>query len=220
MSLQILVTDDDLKIQRLIKDCLELQGYSVMLADDGEEALYLAQKYHPHLLISDIKMPHKDGFHLVRELRQIPQFRLLPVVLLTNQDNTEAKISGYQAGCDVYLPKPFQPMELTAIVRHLLERSQVINAERLFPETENYHNSNNTYHDDSSFSKESLTNREKEVLYFVIKGYSNLKIAESLYLSPKTIEKYVANLLKKTDSHNRTELVSFAFKNNLVEEQK
>jgi len=212
MSLQILVTDDDLKIQRLIKDCLELQGYSVLLADNGEEALSLAQKYHPHLLISDIKMPHKDGYNLVRELRQIPQFRLLPVVLLTNQDNTEAKINGYQAGCDVYLPKPFQPMELTAIVRHLLERSQVIHTERLFPENQQQINNY------SSSLTIKLTNRERQVLSLVIEGCSNLGIAESLYLSPKTVEKYVANLLKKTESHNRTELVTFAFKNNLVEE--
>jgi DNA-binding NarL/FixJ family response regulator len=67
-------------------------------------------------------------------------------------------------------------------------------------------------------SRIKLTNREREVLSLVIEGCSNLGIAENLYLSPKTVEKYVANLLKKTASHNRTELVTFAFKNNLVEE--
>ncbi|WP_069789806.1 response regulator transcription factor [Cyanobacterium sp. IPPAS B-1200] len=211
MSLQILVSDDDSTIQHLIKDCLELQGYSVILANDGEKALSLAMKYHPHLLISDIKMPHKDGYQLVQELRKLPPFRLLPVIFLTHQHTMEAKINGYQAGCDVYLAKPFEPMELIAIVKHLLERSQVIQSERLFTE----HN-NSSIDNNNNFFSLHLTHREKEVLALIIEGHSNIQIAQQLYLSPKTIEKYVANLLKKTDSQNRTELVSFAFKNNLT----
>lgn len=214
MALQILVTDDDLQIQNLIKDYLELEGYSVILASDGEKALSLAQQYHPHLLISDIKMPHKDGYKLVKDLRKLPRFRLLPVIFLTQQNSIEAKIHGYQAGCDVYLAKPFEPMELAAIVRHLLERSQVIQAERFF--SDNHANPPQSSDNYSSHVGVFLTNREKEVLDLIIKGYSNIQIAQELYLSPKTIEKYVANLLKKTDSQNRTELVTFAFKNNLT----
>lgn len=221
MPLQILVTDDDLTIRRLIKDCLELHGYSVILASDGQEALFLAHKYHPHLLISDIKMPHKDGYHLVKELRQNPHFRLLPVVFLTNKHSTQDKITGYQAGCDIYLPKPFQPEELSAIVRHLLERSQIIQSELLFTEIDNINlqkavslTENNN--DISTKNSLNFTQREKEVLHLLIKGLSNLKIAEELYLSPKTVEKYVSNLLKKTNSTNRTELVSFIFTNKII----
>lgn len=221
MPLQILVTDDDLTIRRLIKDCLELHGYSVILASDGQEALSLAQKYHPHLLISDIKMPYKDGYNLVKELRQNPKFRLLPVVFLTNKYSMEDKISGYQAGCDVYLPKPFQPEELSAIVRHLLERSQIIQSELLFTEIDNIHPEKNislTINGDDVLTKNYLnfTKRETEVLHLLTKGLSNLKIADELYLSPKTVEKYVGSLLKKTNSANRTELVSFVFTNKII----
>jgi DNA-binding NarL/FixJ family response regulator len=221
MPLQILVTDDDLTIRELIKDCLELHGYSVILASDGQEALFLAHKYHPHLLISDIRMPHKDGYNLVKELRKNPHFRLLPVVFLTNKHSTQDKITGYQAGCDIYLSKPFQPEELSAIVRHLLERSQIIQSELLFTEIENINlqepvclTENNT--DISTKNSLNFTQREKEVLHLLIKGLSNLKIAEELYLSPKTVEKYVSNLLKKTNSTNRTELVSFIFTNKII----
>jgi DNA-binding NarL/FixJ family response regulator len=176
----------------------------------------VAKEYHPHLLISDIKMPNKNGYDLVRELRQIPQFRLLPVIFLTNQDDTTARITGYQAGCDVYLAKPFNPNELVTIVRYLLERSQIVQSELLF--TENNHNGKSSSISDSlkAETEIELTKREQEVLALIIEGFSNLKIAEKLYLSPKTIEKYVSNLLKKTTSRNRTELVSFAFKHNLV----
>ncbi len=221
MPLQILVTDDDLVIRRLIQDCLELQGYSVILAGDGDEALYLAYQYHPHLLISDIKMPHKDGYHLVKELRQNLHFRLLPVVFLTNKHSIEDKISAYQAGCDAYLPKPFEPSELTAIVKHLLERSQIIQAELLHTEIEHQYpssplNFNYNSFDTLTHKNLHLTNRENEVLKLLSQGLSNVKIAEELYLSPKTIEKYVGTLLRKTNSNNRTELASFAFKNKIV----
>lgn len=219
MPLQILVTDDDLVIRKLIQDCLELQGYSVILAGDGEEALSLAYQYHPHLLISDIKMPHKDGYHLVKELRQNPHFRLLPVVFLTNKHSMEDKISGYQAGCDAYLPKPFQPSELTAIVKYLLERSQIIQSELLHTEIEHQYPSpavNYNSPDNLTYQNLHLTSRENEVLRLLSQGLSNIKIAEKLYLSPKTIEKYVATLLRKTNSRNRTELASFALRNKIV----
>ncbi|NCO75394.1 MAG: response regulator transcription factor [Cyanobacteria bacterium] len=221
MPLQILVTDDDFTIRRLIKDCLELHGYSVILASDGEEALSLANKYHPHLLISDIKMPNKDGYHLVKELRENPNFRLLPVIFLTHKNTTEDKIHGYQAGGDIYLAKPFQPNELTAIVRHLLEKTQIIQSELLF--TEINHNypqpvSNLITNNRDKIAENNiyLTKREIEVLELLIKGLSNLKIANKLYLSPKTIEKYVSSLLKKTNSNNRTELANFVFKNKIL----
>ncbi|MBL1211637.1 response regulator transcription factor [Geminocystis sp. GBBB08] len=216
MPLQILVTDDDFTIRRLIKDCLELNGYSVILASNGEEALSLAMKYHPHLLISDIKMPYKDGFHLVKELRQNPHFRIFPVIFLTNKNSTEDKINGYQAGCDVYLSKPFQLEELSAIVRHLLERSQIIQSELLFTETESIYPPSEI--DNNMFKQNHLylTNREKEVLRLLIKGLSNFKIAEELYLSPKTVEKYISTLLKKSHSANRTELVSFVLTNKIM----
>ncbi len=216
MPLQILVADDNQTIRNLIKECLESENYSVILADNGREALDLAQQYHPHLLISDIKMPHKDGYHLVKELRQIPQFRLLPVIFLTNRDNPEARISGYQAGCDVYLAKPFHFHELTTIVRYLLERSQIVQSELLFSETNNYQPSSSVSTSQLTEINVQLTEREQEVLKLIIKGLSNPKIGEQLYLSPKTVEKYVSSLLKKTNVHNRTELVSFAFQHNLV----
>ncbi len=134
MPLQILVVDDSADIRNLVRDCLEIENYLVLMADNGIQALNLAKEYHPHLLISDIKMPSKNGYELVKELRQIPQFRLLPVIFLTNQDSSQARISGYEAGCDVYLSKPFHPHELITIVRHLLDRSQIVQSEILFSE--------------------------------------------------------------------------------------
>ncbi|MGK7943058.1 MAG: response regulator transcription factor [Microcystaceae cyanobacterium] len=212
MALLILIADDDLGIRIAVKDYLELVGYSVITAQNGEEALSLLDRYHPHLLISDIKMPKKDGYSLVRQLRQQPEFRLLPVIFLTERGSTEERIKGYKVGCDVYLPKPFEMEELQAVVRNLLERSQMIQSEWRFSEQKN------TVPEVSQTSIDlpTLTEREVEVLEWLTGGLSNNEIGDKLHLSPRTIEKHVSRLLRKTDTNNRAELVRFALENHLV----
>jgi DNA-binding NarL/FixJ family response regulator len=216
MPLQILIADDERSIRRFIRDYLELQGYAVITADNGEQALSLVEKYHPHLLISDIKMPKKDGYDLVKELRKKPQFRLLPVIFLTQRSSTAERIRGYQVGCDVYLSKPFQIEELGAVVRYLLERSQIVQSELWFSEQE-HQGQLSKLEPSYPLNLLHLTSREKEVLDLLSQGLSNLKIGENLHLSPKTVEKYVSSLLKKTATNNRTELVRFALDHNLLE---
>ena len=137
MPLLILIADDDLGIRVTVKDYLELHGYAVIAAGSGEEALSMLDTYHPHLLVSDIRMPNTNGYELVRRLRERPQFRLLPVVFLTERGSTQERIQGYQVGCDVYLPKPFEMEELRAVIRNLLERSQMVHSEWRFSEQDN-----------------------------------------------------------------------------------
>ena len=200
MTWKIMVVDDDLIIRNLLKECLELHNYSVILASNGVEAISLAKSIKPNLIISDIIMPLKNGFTLVKELREIREFSLLPVIFLTNKDSLQDRINGYQSGCDIYLDKPFNPLELIAIVQHLFERYNIEEKETDTLQTINI----------------KLTEREKQVLKLLVKGFSNLKIGDELYLSAKTVEKYVSNLLKKTGVANRTELASFVYKNHII----
>ena len=104
----------------MVRDSLEIFGYSVITAEDGEQALSMIQQYRPHLLICNIDMPKKDGYELVKEIRKFPLFRLLPVIFLTEYNELADRVEGYKAGCDVYLAKPFETDELEAIVRNLL----------------------------------------------------------------------------------------------------
>lgn len=225
MPLLILVADDDPGIRLAVRDYLELSGYSVITAKDGEEALSLIQDYHPHLLVSDIKMPRLDGYELVRQVRQRPEFRLLPVILLTEFGNTKQRIRGYQTGCDLYLPKPFEMEELGAIIRNLLERSQMVQSEWQFAQGKSPPSSaaadNGYHHADNntpSLLQENLdlSEREQQVLEWLTKGLSNVEIGQKLHLSPRTIEKYVSSLLRKTNTSNRAELVRFALDHKLV----
>ncbi len=183
MALLILIADDDLGIRIAVKDYLELVGYSVITAQNGEEALSLLDRYHPHLLISDIKMPKKDGYSLVRQLRQQPEFRLLPVIFLTERGSTEERIKGYKVGCDVYLPKPFEMEELQAVVRNLLERSQMIQSEWRFSEQKN------TVPEVSqtSIHLPTLTESVVEFLELLTCGLSNNEIGDIFNVCTRTI---------------------------------
>ncbi|BAZ31236.1 LuxR family two component transcriptional regulator [Cylindrospermum sp. NIES-4074] len=227
MPLTILVVDDDLGTRLSISDYLELSGYSVIMADDGQEALAMVDEHHPDLIVTDIVMPRMNGYELVRRVRQQPAFRLLPVILLTARTKTQERILGYQSGCDLYLPKPFELEELAAAIRNLLERSQIIQSEYRFSHKESMGLSNSTKAVDthnSLFAQiqqsqmlSALTSREQEVLELLTHGLSNAEMGHQLHLSPRTVEKYVSSLLRKTSTNNRAELVRFAIKHGLVE---
>jgi len=229
MPLTILVADDNLGTRLSVSDYLEMSGYSVIAAEDGLQALSMIETYHPHILITDINMPRMDGYELVRQVRQKPAFRLLPVVFLTERASTEERIRGYQTGCDLYLPKPFEMQELSAVIRNLLERSiSIIQSEwrsstdevTRKPTDNDAAIANDKLSDEAIASAANnfhLTKREEQVLEFLAKGSSNVEIGNKLHLSPRTIEKYVSSLLRKTATSNRAELVRFAMENQLVD---
>ena len=216
MPLIIVVADDDLAIRLFVSEYLEMYGYSVIVAEDGVEALEYVQRYHPHLLVTDIMMPRMDGYELVQQVRQRPEFRLLPVILLTERRSTEERIRGYELGCDLYLPKPFEINELGAIIRNLLER-QIVQSELLIRKNEPTKSVTLVDTAKTTLQECKLSKREQEVLDLLTHGLSNAEIGDRLHLSARTIEKYVSSLLRKTSTSNRAELVRFAMEKRLVE---
>lgn len=226
MPLTILVADDDLGTRLSISDYLELSGYSVVSAENGRKALEMVEQSQPHLIVTDITMPLMDGYEFVRQVRRQPAFRLLPVIFLTARTNIEERIRGYQTGCDIYLPKPFELDELGAVIRNLLERSQMIESGwrvRMQPgEVEGSEATGSASKPGHKFSSAvtialELTQREQEVLAVLVQGLSNGQIGDRLHLSPRTVEKHVSSLLRKTETNNRAELVRFAIEHQLVE---
>jgi DNA-binding NarL/FixJ family response regulator len=209
MPLSILIVDDDLGY-------LELSGYRVIAADNGQQALAMVEEFQPNLMVTDIMMPQMNGYELVRRVRSSSAFRLLPVILLTARTQTQERILGYQSGCDLYLPKPFELEELAAAIRNLLERSQIIQSEcRVLISEQSA--SNVAIKTQASSMLSALSCREQEVLKLLTDGLSNVEMGDKLYLSPRTVEKYVSSLLRKTDTINRAQLVRFAMRHNLVE---
>ncbi len=118
---RILVVEDEPAIARLLKTCLESCGYAVQTAGGGEEGLRYAVEHHPDLVILDVRLPDLDGFEVCRQLRAINE--TVPVVMLTAMDRPLDQLRGLSHGADVYLTKPFDPVELAAIIGTLLDRT-------------------------------------------------------------------------------------------------
>jgi two-component system KDP operon response regulator KdpE len=118
---RILVVDDEPAIVRLVRATLQADGYAVVAAGRGEEALPLLEEERPDLVILDLMMPGMDGFETLRRIRQRSK---LPVIMLTARATGADTLKGLQGGADDYVTKPFNPEELAARVAAVLRRSQ------------------------------------------------------------------------------------------------
>ena len=116
----ILVVDDDERTSRLERFVLEEEGYTVVCAGSGEEALKMLATTSPTLVLLDIRLPKMDGFVTCQKIREISQ---VPIIILTGEGREEEKIRGLEMGADDYITKPFSVNELTARVRAVLRRS-------------------------------------------------------------------------------------------------
>lgn len=120
MGYRILVADDEEEIRELLRLYLEKEGYEVLEAVDGEQALHLLQEYGDvAMLILDIMMPKKDGFHVLKELREKSN---LPVIILSAKTADNDKILGLDLGGDDYIAKPFNPLEAVARINSNIRR--------------------------------------------------------------------------------------------------
>ena len=115
----IMVVDDDPGVRKLLKHCLEPEGYDVITAPDGNAALALMGKCQPDLVVLDILMPGLNGFEVLELIRQHSD---IPVIMLTGNQEVTAVRDALTLGADDYLRKPFHPRELVARIRAKLRR--------------------------------------------------------------------------------------------------
>jgi DNA-binding response OmpR family regulator len=121
MTQTILVVDDEPQIVRLLRAYLEEAGFRVVIASDGEQALYVARHEKPDLVVLDLLMPRMDGLEFTRRIRRE---RDVPIIMLTARAEETDRIVGLELGADDYVTKPFSPRELVARVRAVLRRAQ------------------------------------------------------------------------------------------------
>lgn len=122
----IMVADDDPQLLRLITRNLQLEGYEVLAAVDGQQALEVIEAHVPDLVLLDVMMPRLDGFAVCERVRE---FSSVPIIIVTARGQDQDKIRGLDAGADDYLTKPFSVDELLARVRSVLRRSRIPTAE-------------------------------------------------------------------------------------------
>ncbi len=121
MAKKILAVDDERHIVRLVQVNLERQGYEVVTAFDGKEALEKVESENPDLIVLDVMMPYMDGFEVLQHLKKNQNTRDIPVIMLTAKAQDADVFRGWQSGVDCYLTKPFNPMELIAFVRRIFK---------------------------------------------------------------------------------------------------
>jgi len=117
---QLLLVDDDSDLAAMLREYLELQGFAVTVCGDGESALQQVEQRAPELVVLDVMLPGMDGFAVLKALRQSYD---TPVIMLTARGEESDRILGLMHGADDYLPKPFNPMELTARIQAVLKRA-------------------------------------------------------------------------------------------------
>lgn len=118
-GVKVLVCDDERAIVRLLQVQLELDGYEVVVAYDGKSGLDMIRSEHPDLCVIDVMMPYMDGVEVVQRLRRDPETEHVPVILLTAKGQDEDVFRGYSNGADIYLTKPFNPLEVLTYVRRM-----------------------------------------------------------------------------------------------------
>jgi DNA-binding NarL/FixJ family response regulator len=226
---KILLVDDEPGVRESVQAYLEYSGeLQVQVASSASEAYKLLEEETPDLIISDIMMPEVDGYQFLHKIREDSRFQNLPVIFLTARGMTSDRIEGYNAGCDAYLPKPFEPDELEAIVKNLLEKEKArkeatpsnVQLEEIARDLKDI---KQKIDGSSQFTTTpppipiDLTPREQSVLDLVAQGLMNKEIAKTLQTSVRNVEKYVSRLFSKTGTNSRTELVRFALKHGLTE---
>ncbi len=120
---RILVVDDDKKAVDLIRLYLEREGYQVLVAYDGKQALDLARRMTPDLIVLDLMLPEIDGLDVCRMIRAKSS---IPIIMLTARTTEDDKLRGLNLGADDYIIKPFSPLELTARLRAVLRRTGTV----------------------------------------------------------------------------------------------
>jgi DNA-binding NarL/FixJ family response regulator len=204
---KILVVDDDMTLRTALSRYLGKRGYLVQDAAAALEALEMFERDPVDLIVSDVLMPEIDGYEFCRRLRSTRSGQLVPFIFLSSKSELEDRVQGHSIGADDYLVKPFEPRELVAKIESQLERSRRTHAEivRLMQQTH--------------VAPEApplpaplpLTPAEDKVFWEVIQGFTNKQIGEHLFVSPRTVQTHLSNILNKLKLENRSQLVRYAF---------
>jgi len=189
-----------------LQDDIEIVGE----AADGREALTQALELRPDVVLMDIAMPGLDGLEATRRIaRKLPATKVL---VLTQHDNREYVLTAIKAGASGYVPKRALGSELVTAV-HAVHRGDSF----LYPSVasvliEGYRRGDNNI--DAGFS--GLTAREREILKLIAEGHTSREIGEILEISLKTVQGHRTRIMSKLDLHNRTELIKYAMRKDLV----
>jgi two-component system response regulator NreC len=213
-NIKVLIADDHTILRQGIKALLDNQAGIEVIgeAKDGREALALVERLLPDVILMDIGMPGLNGLEATRRIKK--KFPGIKVLVLTMYTNEEYVFQILNAGANGYLVKEtaFQDLisAIKAVYRDEAFMSPSISKKVINRYTQGVCKTNDTTCD-------ILTTREREILQLIAEGSSSKKIAEALFISPKTVETHRTHIMDKLNIHNRTDLVKYAIRTGIVD---
>ncbi|SET15674.1 two-component system, OmpR family, response regulator VicR [Salinibacillus kushneri] len=211
MSQKVVVVDDEKPIADILQFNLEKEGYSVVCAYDGDEAIQIINEEKPDLVLLDIMLPNKDGMEVCREIRK---HLSMPIIMLTAKDSEIDKVLGLELGADDYVTKPFSNRELIARVKANLRRHKQ-GDEQQVGEHQNIQIGKLVIHPDAytvtrDGEQIELTHREFELLYYLARHIGQVMTREHLletvwgydyYGDVRTVDVTVRRLREKIEEN-------------------
>ena len=205
--MKILVVDDEKDIVDLISFNLQKEGYEVLIAHNGEEALELLKHTRPDLITLDLMLPGMQGLEVCREIRKNPELALIPIIMITAKSSEIDRIIGLEMGADDYLSKPFSIRELTARISVLFRRMKaqqtVEKAEKSTFSTKDLFINYDAYEFSMGGEKIELSPMESKLLIFLTKNpgrvYSRDQILDRIwqdntFVTPRSVDVHISRL--------------------------
>jgi len=198
---KILIIEDQPQMRRNLATILEMEGFEVSLAENGNAGVVQAQALKPDLIICDVMMPELDGHGVLRTLRSEKATATIPFIFLTAKGEKIDQRTGMNLGADDYLTKPVARTDLLASVKVRLEKRDAHEAELDSAKASAGFNPN--FESPKPLESLGLTPREAEVLLWVAQGKSNGDIAILLGMAEKTVKKHMGNIFDKLGLEGR-----------------
>jgi two-component system response regulator NreC len=214
-KIRVLVVDDHTIVRDGLCALLALPGDIEVIGEaaNGREAVEMARELAPDVVLMDIAMPILGGLEATRRIhRECPNSK---VVALTQFGDRDYVFPFIEAGASGFLTKGSASSELTSAIRCVYRGESFLSPVIAKLMIEDYQQSAGNRGPSDSY--EQLTDREKEVLKLIAEGYTTQEIAETLVISPKTVEGHRSSLMSKLDLHNRIELVKYAVRKGLID---
>lgn len=212
-KIRVQISDDHSLMRQGLKQILELEEdiEVVALASDGEEAVEMAQKYKPDVLLLDINMPKLNGIEVLRRLKDIGIGT--KIIILSMHDEREYLKETINIGANGYVLKDAESENLIKAINDVSKGKSYIQPSIASLLVREFDDDDSKPED--AMKIDSLTRREYEVVTLIAEGLNNKEIASKLFISEKTVKNHVSNIFKKIDVSDRIQAAIFAFKNNI-----
>jgi DNA-binding NarL/FixJ family response regulator len=216
LTVRVVLVDDQALVRAGLRALLDAEAGIEVVGEgnDGEEAVALASRLRPDVMLMDIRMPGVDGLEATKRIAADPELTDVRIVILTTFDLDEYVFEGLRSGASGFLVKDTEPADLLRAVKVVGEGEALLSPRATRRLVEEF--ATRATPAELSPSLELLTDREREVMAQVAAGLSNEEIAEKLYISPTTAKTHVSRAMIKLGARDRAQLVVFAFETGLV----